>query len=248
MPPSPSGSSGGEQGRDGAAMEQPALDRGALAARPARSRSRRSMRAARSAWIVAGTVSSPVVGIVGEHGEHLLDEERVALGRLDDALPETRRDGEVADQSLDELARTRRSLSGESGTRRGARPGRRPGRARSRRASGRARQRSRIAAPPENAERRTRAGRAASARPSGCRRSRRRAGAARRASRRSGGTPRRSPPVSRAAAGADRIQDQPGGHRASLDVRQQLGERRSGSAPATPRTISASGRYVIPSP
>ena len=54
--------------------------------------SRRSMRAARSAWIVAGTVSSCRVGIVGEHGEHLLDEQRVALGRVDDAIAKRRVD------------------------------------------------------------------------------------------------------------------------------------------------------------
>ena len=41
--------------------------------------------------------------IVGEHGEHLLDEERIAFGRADDALPERRRDGFVVDQPPDEL-------------------------------------------------------------------------------------------------------------------------------------------------
>ena len=124
----PLGPLGREQGRDGAAMEQPALDGGALQHGPlarlqavdARGEQRMDRRRHR---LVAG------VGIVGEHGEHLLDEERVPLGRTNDALPETRSHGEVADQSLDQVAGLGVAQRRE-GNEAGAGPGRRPGRAR----------------------------------------------------------------------------------------------------------------------
>ena len=99
---------------------------------------------------MGGTASCSGLGIVGEHGEHLLDEERIAFGRADDALPERRRDGFVVNQPPDELLGVA-LLSGESETSvvrgRGADQ---DGRASKR--SGRERQSSRIAAPPGEAE------------------------------------------------------------------------------------------------
>ena len=88
--------------RDGAAVEQPPLDRSALEHRPltrleavdAGGEERMNRRR-------HGVVCR--VGIVGEHGEHLLDEQRVALGRVDDAIAERRSDRSSGHQPLDQI-------------------------------------------------------------------------------------------------------------------------------------------------
>ena len=88
--------------------------------------SRRSSRAARSAWIVGGTDTRSIVAdgapaavleadeaLVDEHREQLLDEERVALGGLDDARADL-----VVEPGLPEQVarRPRRVWSSESGS------------------------------------------------------------------------------------------------------------------------------------
>ncbi len=181
------------------------------------------------------------VGVVGEHREHLLDEQRVALGRVDDAAAELRSDVPLVHQPVDQLLGLRvaqRSRARRASYAAGVRPrtgGRRRGRGGRGRAAGSAhRSRSRA---------RTRAGRAASARPSGCRPRRRRAAVQPRASRTAGGTPTRSPPESRLVVRADRAQISRVATGATLDVRQEPRELRLGRRrPATSCTTSASGR------
>ncbi len=84
--------------------------------------SRLSRRAASKSEIERGTGTSPTVGaaaqravgpthqvpVVDEHGQELLDEERVALGRLEDPRAEIARQGGAAGQDVDELRRQSR--------------------------------------------------------------------------------------------------------------------------------------------
>ena len=124
----------------------------------------------------------------------LLDEERVALGRLDDrarASPAAR----SSRSSLDERLAVRRRPAARA--RRGSRSARRrPGRAYVEEV-GPGACRGRGSATPARRSRRTRSGRAASARPSGCRRRRRRAALARERLEQPPERPRRSPPARR---------------------------------------------------
>ena len=170
---------------------------GRPAPRPPRARARRardgsswSSRAASSAWIVAGTVDL-AAGDSSTHRDHLLDEERVALGGLPDPLAQRPVDATPAEQLVDQLVR----LLG----RRAARAARRS-RSACRRPSPAA-ARAAPAAPCRGAgsarratsRRRARRGRGTSARPSGGRRTRRRAAAPPRRPRAACGTPTRSP-------------------------------------------------------
>ena len=194
--------------------------------------SSRSMRAARSAWIVGGTVSA--VRVVGEVREELLDEERVALGGGDDALAELRR--ELVRERVDELVRVvvvERLEHDERRVRRAA-----PPRTAARRRGPAARCRGRGSARRSTRRRRTRSGRAAPGRPSGCRRRRRRAAASRRASRRAGGTPRRSRRASRRLARRRPRR----GRAARRRPRARRPRARCARCRPTSRTTSASGR------
>ena len=101
-PPSPAAPVECEEVRDGAAMTQPPFHRSAL---EHRSLDRlEAVDAGGQECLNRGRdgVRSGL-GIVGEHREHLLDEEWVAFGRVDDALPKRRRDRFVVDQPADEL-------------------------------------------------------------------------------------------------------------------------------------------------
>ena len=231
--------------RDGAAMTQPPFHRSAL---EHRSLDRlEAVDAGGQECLNRGRhgVCSRL-GIVGEHREHLLDEEWVAFGRADDALPERRRDGFVVNQprmSCSESALVR----GESETSvvrgRGADQ---DGRASKR--SGRARQRSRIAAPPEKPRTySSRSSNAGSAQWMSSTTTTRGRGAAmvskscRNAQAVSSGEPCSSfrpiaPAISLAAIGP---------RSTLLMISISAG---SGSAPATSCTTSKSGRYVMPSP
>ena len=231
-----------------AAVEQPAFDRSALEHRPLvrlepvdAGREQRLDR--RRHGVVCG------VGIVGEHREHLLDEQRVALGRVDDAIAERRSDGRrrssspsisSSDSSCARAARARRASCRGRGAAQDGRASKR---------SGRARQRSRIGAPLEKPsdvleqveQRRLGPVDVVHDDDEGSRR--------RRASRRAGGTPRRSPPASpaRRSRRSRRRSAAPRSAPRSTSARSSSSAG-SGSAPATSRTISASGRYVMPSP
>ena len=129
--------------------------------------SSRSMRAARSAWIVAGTGLVGGLGIVGEHREHLLDEEWIAFGRVDDALPKRRRDRPSWTRPP---ISCRRSRCWSGGERNEARPrAEAPTRTAGLRTGPVARDREAGSALRPRSRGRTRAGRATPARPSGCR-------------------------------------------------------------------------------
>ena len=83
MPPRPAPSGCGSSSRERAAMEEPPLDRGALDDRTLLGLeavdARREQRLDRRRHGRVGCLR-----VVGEHREQLLDEERIALGRLDD--------------------------------------------------------------------------------------------------------------------------------------------------------------------
>ena len=66
------------------------------------------MRAARSARSVGGTASSPSARrVFGLQREQLLDEERVALRRLEDALAHALREGALIEERVDERVHLR---------------------------------------------------------------------------------------------------------------------------------------------
>ena len=185
--------------------------------------------------------------IVGQHREHLLDEERVALGRLDDppaepgrqvVLPEQRVDEAVRLDRLQRLELDERSAQVRRSPRRAARRTDPGGRGR-RSGSGR-RSRSR---------RGTRAGRATSRRPSGRRRRRGPAAGLTRASRRAGGTPRPSPPASppRRIPRLRRRSAAPRRRRARTSASSRTSSGR-GSSPATSRTTSREREVRDPLP
>ena len=137
------------------------------------------------------------VGIVAEHGGHLLDEE-VALRRVNDAIAER---GAIPRSCISPSIRSIDSVSFSWRARRDVRGRGAAHDGRTSKRSGRARQRSRIGALLEK-PRTYRAGRASSDLPSGCRPPPRREVASRRASRRAAGTPGPSPPVSPARRSA----------------------------------------------
>ena len=94
----------GQKLGDRAAVEQPTFDRGALQHRtlprleaidPGREErlDRRRHRLVRN------------LGIVGEHGEHLLDEQRIALGGMDDPVAKRRSDLPAVQQPVDQMLR-----------------------------------------------------------------------------------------------------------------------------------------------
>ena len=247
MPPSPSAPCDGQELRDRAAVEQPTLDRGALQHRPLarleavdaggeervdrrRHASRLPRRDRRRAWRASArrTAGCP------------RPRRRCGRGAPKRRLrrPAARRSGR-SDSS---------SLSGESETSARTRPGRSPGRPGVEEVRAReAEEQDRGAA--REAERRTRAGRAASARPSGCRPPRRRA-VARRASvsksRRNAQAVSSGEPGSSFAPIAPMISRVATGPRSTFA--RSAASAGSGSAPAISRTTSASGRYVMPSP
>ena len=112
--------------RDRAAVEQPPLDRSALEHRPlTRLEPVDAGREERLNRRRHGVVCC--LGIVGEHGEHLLDEQRVALGRVDDAIAERGSDVAVVHQPLDQILGLVVAQRGERDEGR-APPGCRPGR------------------------------------------------------------------------------------------------------------------------
>ena len=180
------------------------------------------------------------VGIVGEHGEHLLDEERVALGRVDDA---------IAERGSDQPRRRRAPRSAPRTRRRST--------ARGRRSSCGA------GAPPRTGERR--AGRAREAeeqdrapleKPSDVLEQveQRRLGpvdVVHRDDERSRGRERLEQPAerprgllrrARLVVGADRARDQHSRIRTALDVLQELRRARRGSAAALAHDLSEGSR------
>ena len=95
----------------------------------ARSAPSRSRRAASSAWIVGRHRDRPEIArrhpiavrafeqaVVDEHREHLLDEERVALGRIGDPSMDVVGELRSAEEVLRSARRTRRRSSGSSRT------------------------------------------------------------------------------------------------------------------------------------
>jgi hypothetical protein len=90
--------------RDGAAVEQPPLHRSALKHRaltrlePVDAGGQERMNRC-GQGLVCG------LGVVGEHREHLLDEQRIALGCVDDAFAEPRRDVTTVHQPADQILR-----------------------------------------------------------------------------------------------------------------------------------------------
>ena len=151
-----------------------------------------SSRAASSAWIAGGTATSPASSLaLGQHGEHLLEEERVSLGGLGDAAARLRGELGSRRKGADEH---RRLVLGErleqdgGGVELAARPARAARRA-ARAGRGRRSARERFAPSRRGA----RSGRAGSARPSGRPRRRARAAGPVPAPRPACGRPRRPP-------------------------------------------------------
>ena len=87
---------------DGAVVEDLALDRRRARARFAPASSSWSSRAASRAWIVGGTSTSPSPD-ASHHRGHLLDEERVPAGGLEDPLPHVVVERRAADAALHQL-------------------------------------------------------------------------------------------------------------------------------------------------
>ena len=113
-----------QQLRDRGSMEQTALDRRSLQhgslvrLQPVDARRQERMDRCRHR-LVGG------VGVVGEHCQHLLDEEWVAIGRADDPVPQRCRDGRVVHKALDQRRRLGGAQCGQRDEAR-TRPGRRP--------------------------------------------------------------------------------------------------------------------------
>ena len=171
--------------REGAAVERPPLDGGArqhpalAGLEPVDARGEDGVEARRERLRPALRLG----------GDELLEEQRVALGALDDALGRAAAP-RLRGQPADQLGASSSPDSGSSTSRARSGLGRRPARVRVRQLGAERRRRSSSGAPLEKAGGRTRAGPAGSARPSGRPRRRPRAGGRARRARAAGGWPR----------------------------------------------------------